>query len=44
MAESQPVASPDLLKILDRVIEYTASRIPAWERSIEEVRLEFDLP
>ncbi len=44
VAESQPVASPDLLKILDRVIEYTASRIPAWERSIEEVRLEFDLP
>lgn len=43
VAEAQPEAAPDLLKVLDQVIEFTASRLPAWERSIEEVRLEFNL-
>lgn len=44
VAESQPSASPDLLKLLSQVVDYTASRVPAWNRSIEEVKLECDLP
>jgi hypothetical protein len=43
VAEAQPTASSNLLNALNQVIEFTSSRIPAWERSIEEVRLEFNL-
>lgn len=43
VAEAQPVAEPQLLTLLEQVIALATSRIPAWERSIEEVRLEFDL-
>jgi hypothetical protein len=44
IAEAQPIASVDVLKLLSYSIEITTSRIPAWQRSIEEVKLEFDLP
>lgn len=44
VAEAQPVPSPQVLEWLSRCIAITTSRIPAWERSIEEVKLEFDLP
>jgi len=43
IAESQPLITPDVLRFLTQSIEYTASRLPAWERSIEEVKLEFEL-
>lgn len=43
VAEAQPKAMTNLLEVLDQVIEFATSKIPAWERSIEEVRLEFDL-
>ncbi|NJN23212.1 MAG: hypothetical protein HC810_00810 [Acaryochloridaceae cyanobacterium RL_2_7] len=43
LAEAQPVAELSLLTLLEQLIALAASRIPAWERSIEEVRLEFDL-
>ena len=44
IAEAQPMIPTQVLQLLSRAIEYTVSRIPAWERSIEEVKLEFDLP
>lgn len=44
IAESQPIATPDILESLDRLIDRVRTRIPAWQRSIEEVRLEWNLP
>lgn len=44
VAESQPGVPSEVLELLSRTIEYTTSRIPAWERSIEEIKLEFELP
>jgi len=43
-AESQPVVPNDVMRPLTRTVDYIASRIPFWERNIEEVKLEFDLP
>ena len=42
-AEAQPVASTDTLKLLDQLIARTQARIPTWERSIEEVKIEWNL-
>jgi ureidoglycolate hydrolase len=44
IAQSQPVASPDMLQLLERAIARTQARIPALERSIEEVKMEYNLP
>ena len=44
ISQSQPVASPDMLQLLERAIARTQARIPALERSIEEVKMEYNLP
>lgn len=43
IAESQPNAAADMLELLDRAILQNQQRIPAWERSIQEVKLEWNL-
>jgi hypothetical protein len=43
IAQSQPIASKSLLQLIEQVILETQTRIPAWERSIEEVKLEWNL-
>ena len=40
---TQPDLPVDILQLLSKAIERTQARIPAWERSIEEVKLEWDL-
>ena len=44
IAKSQPIASPDMLQLLERAIARTQARIPALERSIEEIKWEYNLP
>jgi hypothetical protein len=44
IARSQPNAQPDMLELMNRAIARTQTRIPAWERSLEEVKLEWNLP
>jgi hypothetical protein len=44
IARSQPEASSDMLELMNRAIIRTQARIPAWERSLEEVKLEWNLP
>lgn len=44
IAQAQPVASNDMLQLLERAIARTQARIPALERSIEEVKMEYNLP
>jgi hypothetical protein len=43
IAQSQPLASQNLLQFIQQVILETQTRIPAWERSIQEVKLEWNL-
>ncbi|PSB01708.1 hypothetical protein [Merismopedia glauca] len=43
MAQAQPNATPDLLRLLSQVISRTQARIPALERSIQEVKTEWNL-
>ena len=43
IARSQPHAPPDMLELMNRSIVRTQTRIPAWERSLEEVKLEWNL-
>ncbi|MFB2839266.1 MULTISPECIES: hypothetical protein [Floridanema] len=44
IGEAQPNASADILELLAQGIAQTQQRIPAWERSIQEVKLEWNLP
>ena len=44
IAQAQPVASSDMLQLLERAIARTQARIPALDRSIEEVKMEYNLP
>ena len=44
VAQAQPNASRDLLQFLHQVIVLTQTRLPAWKRSIEEVKIEWNLP
>jgi len=44
IAKAQPVTSADMLQLLERAIARTQARIPALERSIEEVKMEYNLP
>ena len=44
IAQAQPIAPADILQLLAQAIARTQSRIPAWKRSIEEVKLEWNLP
>jgi hypothetical protein len=43
IAEAQPTVSTDMLELLDRAITQNQVRISAWERSIQEVKLEWNL-
>ena len=43
IAKAQPSATSDLLNLLTEVISYTQIRIPVWERSIEEIKIEWRL-
>lgn len=44
IAQAQPTAFSDMLNLLDRVIERTEARIPALERSVQEVKMEWNFP
>ena len=44
IAEAQPTATPDMLKLLSQVVASTQDRLPALERSIQEIKIEWDLP
>jgi hypothetical protein len=43
IANTQPPVSPDIIDLVDRVIENTQQKIPALERSIQEIRQEWKL-
>lgn len=43
IAEAQPIAASDMLELLAQVIARTIIRIPAWKRSVQEVKLEWNL-
>ncbi len=43
IANTQPPISPDIIDLVDRVIESTQQKIPALERSIQEIRQEWRL-
>jgi hypothetical protein len=42
VAQSQPAAAPATLKLLEQAIQRTLVRIPALERSIQEVKMEWN--
>ena len=44
VARSQPTATSATLEVLTQSIERTLARIPALERSIQEVKIEWNLP
>ncbi|MCL1473788.1 hypothetical protein [Argonema antarcticum] len=44
IAKAQPIAPRDMLELLAQAIARTEARIPALERSIEEVKMEWNLP
>ena len=41
IANTQPPVSPDIIELVERVIENTQQKIPALERSIQEIRQEW---
>ncbi len=43
VAQTQPIASADMLNLIARIIPRTQARIPALKRSIQEVKIEWDL-
>lgn len=43
IAESQPVTTLDILELLERAIERSQTRIPAWQRSIREIQLDWNV-
>lgn len=43
-AKAQPTAPADMLELLAQAIARTQARIPALERSIQEVKMEWELP
>lgn len=44
IAEAQPTAPADMLRLLHQSITQSQSRIPALERSTQEIKVEWDLP
>jgi hypothetical protein len=44
IAETQPIASNDMLRLLEQAIRQNQLRIPAMERSIQEIKIEWNLP
>lgn len=43
IAEAQPIATNAMINLLTQAIEQNQMRIPAWQRSIQEVKLEWQL-
>ncbi len=43
IAENQPSLSNNMLKLLENIINQNQLRIPAMERSIEEIKIEWGL-
>ncbi|NES82507.1 MAG: hypothetical protein F6K10_14475 [Moorea sp. SIO2B7] len=43
IAEAQPVSASDMLELLEQRIVRSQNRIPAWERSIEEVKIDWNV-
>lgn len=43
IAQAQPTAPADILQLLDQAIARTQARIFTWKRSIQEVKMEFNL-
>jgi hypothetical protein len=43
ITQAQPTASSDMLDLLAQVIERTQARIPALERSVQEIKMEWNL-
>jgi hypothetical protein len=44
IADAQPTVPLDMLELLTQVISNTQQRIPALERSVEEIKIEWSLP
>jgi hypothetical protein len=44
IAEVQPTIPPDLLRLMNEAIANIGQRIPALERSLEEIKLDWRLP
>ncbi len=44
IAQAQPEATSDMLELVDQTILRTQARVPALERSIQEVQIEWNLP
>ena len=44
IVNAQPNVLPDMLELVNRVVVTTQERIPALERSIEEIKTEWRLP
>jgi len=44
IAEAQPTAPADMLRLLHQSINQSQSRIPALERSTQEIKIEWNLP
>lgn len=43
IAQSQPVASADMLELLAQAIDLTQAMAPALERSIQEAKMDYNL-
>lgn len=43
IAQAQPIATNAMIDLLTRAIEQNQLRIPTWQRSIQEVKLEWQL-
>lgn len=44
VADAQPTVPPDMLELVIQVIAYMQQRVPALERSVEEIKIEWSLP
>ena len=44
IADAQPAAPPDMLELVTEVIANTQQRLPALERSVQEIKTEWRLP
>lgn len=43
IAESQPSVAPDMLKLVTEVIAHAQDNVPALERSVQEIKLDWSL-
>jgi hypothetical protein len=43
IAESQPTVTPDMLKLVTEVIAHAQANVPALERSVQEIKLDWSL-